>query len=459
MVKPINDGEAVKLTVLGLEVSEKLFNLLTPCAHGLSIAAHYLPPLALMLEGVFSITELIKDQKSDHLSRVDKGAQVLVTSLTLSVAVVGFLSLGLAALAPALPFVFTATTGLLTFAAVHRFFLIKKDPKYIALHQQKKALTEGFNQLIKMDDLQKDLPLKNRIVALGQADGEDDFKKKREFLLEQKLPANVSEKLNDFLKEYDEFSEGRESYKKFKNELGQLRAVGVMRAAFFTVGVVMTGILVAGVIANPLGAPIALGLVAMAYVAHRLGLFSKMKRAFNRAFRSPAVTTQMDDQSSLSDDMQKTVENKVTKQDAYELSDREQQVYDAHKGEGHDRALEVVNTFKEMGVEQQDVYHKLATAQNGLTHNQMMAHAEKLHDIHAKYPSLSAADLQKLNLLTYDQMRIYQEAREDHGLSHDNAHSLTQLTDKQLAAFKAHFEKNDNKDFTESYHHAFSLEP
>ena len=38
MVKPINDKEAVKLTILGLEVSEN-FLMLTPCTRGLSIAA------------------------------------------------------------------------------------------------------------------------------------------------------------------------------------------------------------------------------------------------------------------------------------------------------------------------------------------------------------------------------------------------------------------------------------
>ena len=71
------------------------------------------------------------------MSRVDKGAQILVTSLTLSVAVVGFLSLGLAALAPALPLF---SLLLRCIALPVSFFLIKKIQNIRA-----SSAEEGFN--------------------------------------------------------------------------------------------------------------------------------------------------------------------------------------------------------------------------------------------------------------------------------------------------------------------------
>ena len=116
--------------------------------HALHVAAHYIPPFALLLETIAGIFEVKGRPEKEHLKTV-KGAQILALSLLISIVAVGFTALGVAVLAPAMPFVYAAAAGVLALATTHRFFLVKKDPEYKRLLGKKVELEKDFGAILK----------------------------------------------------------------------------------------------------------------------------------------------------------------------------------------------------------------------------------------------------------------------------------------------------------------------
>ena len=273
----------LELTAISLEGVEKTMDAFGRVVHALHVAAHYIPPFALLLETIAGLFEVKGDLKKTHLNTVDKGTQILALSVLISIVAVGFVALGVAVLAPAMPFAYAAAAGVLTLATAHRFFLVKKDPKYKHLLEKKVELEKELSAILdhkhigaKVKQAVKNLMINDKNVTYDQ--------KKAEFNNQKLLMAPATKKAVDaYLKNFEDFSKGREEYSEFLHELSHVKTKTIMHSLFFSVGITSAALLFAGVAIATTVIPAFLATVAVGYIAYRTSPITKIKQFFSQS--------------------------------------------------------------------------------------------------------------------------------------------------------------------------------
>ena len=82
--------EKGELVSLALDGSEKFADVFGASVHTVHMIAKAIPPVAILLEGIASVAEIIEDRsEKTHLTKADKGAQILITSLVISASLLG----------------------------------------------------------------------------------------------------------------------------------------------------------------------------------------------------------------------------------------------------------------------------------------------------------------------------------------------------------------------------------
>ena len=273
----------LELSAISLEGVEKTMDAFGRVVHALHVAAHYIPPFALLLETIAGIFEVKGDLKKEHLKTVDKGAQILALSLLISIVAVGFTALGVAVLAPAMPFVYAAAAGVLALATTHRFFLVKKDPEYKRLLGKKVELEKDFGAILKNPHLGAEL--KQDIQKLMIDDKNVTYVEKRDKFYNKHgdlmVPATANA-LGTYLKKFESFSKDREKYAEFQHELSHIKIKTMMHSVFFVGGITFAALLFAGVAIATTIIPAILATVAVGYVAYRTSPITKIKQFFSQ---------------------------------------------------------------------------------------------------------------------------------------------------------------------------------
>ena len=173
--------------------------------------------------------------------------------------------------------------------------MVKGDPEYQRLRSEKKELQTEYQRLLRDKTL---LPeIKSNLQAMMTGRGV-----KAEIVTE-------NQDIKNFVVKLETFKQQRAKYKEFRAELRHLKAKVVLHSAFFTTMAVLSVIAAVGAVANPIGAPIALGLVAVGYFAYRLGLAAKIKKWARRIFTNKSAAKEEQRQNV---DSEMCEENKLT---------------------------------------------------------------------------------------------------------------------------------------------------
>ena len=355
----------------------------------LTVASVLLPPIALCLEAVSLLCENTarREESGEKLSRVEQGAQILISFLLVGSAVLGIVSAFVATLSPLAPFVYVGAAALLLLSTTYQLFLKYKDPEFTQIKADRSALLDEIKQARGEKMMQH-----VKMLIESRADPE----------IAQMLPGLSDQTLSKL----SEHLAKEQSYSSHIKKVRKLSFKSLFYASFLTMSVIAA----VAAVANPVTGPAILAGVIGAYMMYSVGVFSKIKKFFRRA----------------GDD--KVYSHAVSKH-----------------GYQHDEALKLVVNYSSMHEQQQEVYHALMESGHHLDikPDALMEKAKNMGDVKLIHPKLDIKKLEVVSELSKDQRMVYDKYAAKGG--HDRAHTLAQFTRHQLAVFEKEVKVNKVK--------------
>lgn len=362
--------EMVEYLIPNLDLMEPVADLVGDATRAVAVMGKLFPPVALVLEGFVSLVEFSKDLGSKHMSRLDKGAQMLVVASCFVAGSMGIAAFFVAALSPLMPVAAVIATSLVALGSFHKMYLKNKDPEFIQLKQQRDQLKR---------ELAKGLEGSSEQAVKKILDNPHlTFLEKRQMIFSV-VPEGSQEKIRDVMHHIAAFEKKTEDYKEKVKEMRHLGVKGVVHGLILAVAIL--GMLAA--MANPFVLPAIVAGLTIGYVLYKTSILGNMGRFISglTGHHFKLNHTQKEERDRL---MREYGLDKSQAAHVALMQKEEKDIYHRHEGT-HEEKLQVVFDFQQLNKEQQQIYHQLQDS-----HKVPASFSEGRANCDEKYPSHSA---------------------------------------------------------------------
>lgn len=336
--------EMVEYLIPNLDLMEPVADLVGDATRAVAVMGKLFPPVALVLEGFVSLVEFSKDLGSKHMSRLDKGAQMLVVASCFVAGSMGIAAFFVAALSPLMPMAAVIATSLVALGSFHKMYLKNKDPEFIQLKQQRDQLKR---------ELAKGLEGSSEQAVKKILDNPHlTFLEKRQMIFSV-VPEEGQEKIRDVMHHIAAFEKKTEDYKEKVKEMRHLGVKGVVHGLILAVAIL--GMLAA--MANPFVLPAIVAGLTIGYVLYKTSILGNMGRFISglTGHHFKLNHTQKEERDRL---MREYGLDKSQAAHVALMQKEEKDIYHRHEGT-HEEKLQVVSAFQQLNKEQQQIYHRL----------------------------------------------------------------------------------------------------
>jgi uncharacterized protein YneF (UPF0154 family) len=361
--------EMVEYLIPNLDLMEPVADLVGDATRAVAVMGKLFPPVALVLEGFVSLVEFSKDLGSKHMSRLDKGAQMLVVASCFVAGSMGIAAFFVAALSPLMPVAAVIATSLIALGSFHKMYLKNKDPEFIQLKQQRDQLKR---------ELAKGLEGSSEQAVKKILDNPHlTFLEKRQMIFSV-VPEESQEKIRDVMHHIAAFEKKTEDYKEKVKEMRHLGVKGVVHGLILAVAIL--GMLAA--MANPFVLPAIVAGLTIGYVLYKTSILGNLGRFISglTGHHFKLNDTQKEERDRL---MNELGLDKSQAAHVALMQEAEKDIYHRHEGT-HEEKLKVVSAFQQLNKEQQQIYHQLQDS-----HEAPASFSEGRANCDEKYPSHS----------------------------------------------------------------------
>lgn len=361
--------EMVEYLIPNLDLMEPVADLVGDATRAVAVMGKLFPPVALVLEGFVSLVEFSKDLGSKHMSRLDKGAQMLVVASCFVAGSMGIAAFFVAALSPLMPMAAVIATSLVALGSFHKMYLKNKDPEFIQLKQQRDQLKR---------ELAKGLEGSSEQAVKKILDNPHlTFLEKRQMIFSV-VPEGSQEKIRDVMHHIAAFEKKTEDYKEKVKEMRHLGVKGVVHGLILAVAIL--GMLAA--MANPFVLPAIVAGLTIGYVLYKTSILGNLGRFISglTGHHFKLNDTQKEERDRL---MNELGLDKSQAAHVALMQEAEKDIYHRHEGT-HEEKLKVVSAFQQLNKEQQQIYHQLQDS-----HEAPASFSEGRANCDEKYPSHS----------------------------------------------------------------------
>lgn len=361
--------EMVEYLIPNLDLMEPVADLVGDATRAVAVMGKLFPPVALVLEGIVSLVEFSKDLGSKHMSRLDKGAQMLVVASCFVAGSMGIAAFFVAALSPLMPVAAVIATSLVALGSFHKMYLKNKDPEFIQLKQQRDQLKR---------ELAKGLEGSPEQAVKKILDNPHlTFLEKRQMIFSV-VPEESQEKIRDVMHHIAAFEKKTEDYKEKVKEMRHLGVKGVVHGLILAVAIL--GMLAA--MANPFVLPAIVAGLTIGYVLYKTSILGNLGRFISglTGHHFKLNDTQKEERDRL---MNELGLDKSQAAHVALMQEAEKDIYHRHEGT-HEEKLKVVSAFQQLNKEQQQIYHQLQDS-----HEAPASFSEGRANCDEKYPSHS----------------------------------------------------------------------
>ena len=438
-----------ELTANFLDLTGAAFSSFGATIRAISHVAGFFPPLALLLEGIANITESASKDNSE-LSDMERGAQILVGSVTIIAASLSFAALFVAALSPAAPAIFVVAAAMLTVGTLYELYLKYNSEDFKKLEAQKIDLQTSFDELGEFENKEMFEELFSPSARFSDHD---------EDLFESKFGDDPN--LRAYFKKRQAWKKNEAAYNKHDKEIRQLSLKALYQSLFLAV---LTLSMIAVAI-NPFAAPILLVVVGV-YVAYRTGLINKVsnfifgqtdQQKYNVAHLTVKEKNNFDYLRENGLDHEESFVKAVDMVKTGLGEEHREDYLAANKAHGHANALALAK--HQLNSDELDSLSDLRNANvegyidardHGFNHDDSVEYAGygdgKHLDIKSMHPELDYDEVKSVHELTSEARMVYDKSKD---FPHEQRMSLTKLTDQQLSKFKTNYDQNS--DFATAY--------